>query len=123
MATGDIDYSPIDCGTVAPTPFNLAPNILMDYDKYWRNSRDLRSYDPKRRFVRYYRVSKAHKYRTATPWLTCEAFATGQVQETPDFVTCIAGKSSKASYLVGYFDVTYYVKAKDRISEKTIING
>ena len=44
--TGETQVLPIECGTVAPTNFNQTPNDFFDYEKYWRNSRDIKVYDP-----------------------------------------------------------------------------
>lgn len=119
---GAQQISPIDCGSVVPVTDN-AGNDFHAYGKEWANARDLKVYDPTKPFKRYYRIWKfIEDYRSADPYINTVSYATGSVNDRTA-VTCLRFNGSVQNALIGYLDLTWYVRAKDRITKPTQINA
>lgn len=110
--------SPIDCGSIVPITDN-APNDFHAYGKEWANAKDLKVYDPTKPFTRYYKTWKFIKsYRSADHFTNTVSYATGAVNDRTA-VTCLRFAGNTANSLMGYLDLTWYVRAKDRITKPT----
>lgn len=102
---------------------DTAGNDFMPYGKYWANAKDLKVYDPTKPFTRYYKTWKFIKsYRPGDHFINTVSYATGSVNDR-DAVTILRFLGDKPNDLIGYLDLTWYVRAKDRITKPTQINA